>query len=59
MKKAPFRPVVSEKWHRHVQIRKVGRSEVVCCDDRVDMDQRRPLAGRPAGTECGGSCTCS
>jgi hypothetical protein len=27
--------------------------------DKLQFERRRPLAGRPAGTECGNSCTCS
>jgi len=27
--------------------------------DRLQFERRRALAGRPAGTECGNSCTCS
>jgi len=27
--------------------------------DELQFERRKPLAGRPAGTECGNSCTCS
>lgn len=28
-------------------------------DDKISIERRRALVGRPAGTECGSSCTCS
>jgi hypothetical protein len=27
--------------------------------DEVSLERRRATVGRPAGTECGNSCTCS
>jgi len=32
---------------------------VIKYDDNIIPEKRRPLAGRPAGSECGNSCTCS
>ncbi len=37
----------------------VNGKEVVKYEDKIILERRRALVGRPAGTECGNSCTCS
>ena len=32
---------------------------VITYDDEISLDRRCTLVGRPAGSECGNSCTCS
>lgn len=32
---------------------------VIKYDDKISMERRCALVGRPAGSECGNSCTCS
>lgn len=45
----------------HLAVKPVhaGGTTLFVYDDKLSGQQRRALAGRPAGTECGNSCTCS
>jgi len=59
MNKDLIRPLVNTDFHRHVSKKEDGKEVQVSYDDTVSNRRRRALPGRPAGTECGGACSCS